>query len=204
MVIKATIIKILFAEIYVNVVFVIRCLFNSVSLTLVKECFIRIVYYDITLSLFSALSHGVGTSQISIKKKIFLKIDCRQNSMTFLHWCSHVLPLAHSLFVTQAVYPVLGKHAHTLTHFPHTFSTITCSPSWLHSSVYDSRCALCLQPDTLKSKIPTTVCLVTHFCHTVRTNIFITFCCYTNQILKQLMRNQAIRANHETAKVIEF
>ena len=31
MVIKATIIKILFAEIYVNVVFVIRCLYSTVS-----------------------------------------------------------------------------------------------------------------------------------------------------------------------------
>ena len=30
-------IKVLFAEIYVNVVFVIRCLYSAVSLTLVKE-----------------------------------------------------------------------------------------------------------------------------------------------------------------------
>ena len=37
MVIKATIIKVLFAEMYVNVVFVLRCLYNAVSLTLVKE-----------------------------------------------------------------------------------------------------------------------------------------------------------------------
>ena len=37
MVIKATIIKILLAEIYVNVVFVIRCLYSAVNLTLVKE-----------------------------------------------------------------------------------------------------------------------------------------------------------------------
>ena len=37
MVIKATIIKVLFAEMYVNVVFVIRCLYSAVSLTLVKE-----------------------------------------------------------------------------------------------------------------------------------------------------------------------
>ena len=35
--IKATIIKVLFAEMYVNVVFVIRCLYSAVSLTLVKE-----------------------------------------------------------------------------------------------------------------------------------------------------------------------
>ena len=34
---KATIIKVLFAEMYVNVVFVIRCLYSAVSLTLVKE-----------------------------------------------------------------------------------------------------------------------------------------------------------------------
>ena len=32
-----TIIKVLFAEMYVNVVFVIRCLYSAVSLTLVKE-----------------------------------------------------------------------------------------------------------------------------------------------------------------------
>ena len=32
MVIKATIIKVLFAEMYVNVVFVIRCLYSAVSL----------------------------------------------------------------------------------------------------------------------------------------------------------------------------
>ena len=45
MVIKATIIKVLFAEMYVNVVFVIRCLYSVVSLTLVKEQhFIRIIY----------------------------------------------------------------------------------------------------------------------------------------------------------------
>ena len=37
MAIKATIIKVLFAEMYVNVVFVIRCLYSAVSLTLVKE-----------------------------------------------------------------------------------------------------------------------------------------------------------------------
>ena len=37
MVIQATIIKVLFAEMYVNVFFVIRCLYSAVSLTLVKE-----------------------------------------------------------------------------------------------------------------------------------------------------------------------
>ena len=46
MVIKATIIKVLFAERYFNVVFVKRCLYSAVSLTLVKEQrFIRIIYY---------------------------------------------------------------------------------------------------------------------------------------------------------------
>ena len=45
MVIKATIIKVLFAEMYVNVVFVIRCLYSAVSLTLAKEQrFTRIIY----------------------------------------------------------------------------------------------------------------------------------------------------------------
>ena len=37
MVIKATIITVLFAEMYVNVFFVIRCLHSAMSLTLVKE-----------------------------------------------------------------------------------------------------------------------------------------------------------------------
>ena len=37
MVIKATIIKVLFAEMYVNVVFVIIFLYSAVCLTLVKE-----------------------------------------------------------------------------------------------------------------------------------------------------------------------
>ena len=37
MVIKATIINVLIAEMYVNVGFVIRCLHSAVSLTLVKE-----------------------------------------------------------------------------------------------------------------------------------------------------------------------
>ena len=37
MLIKATIIKVLFAEVYVNVVFVIRCFYSAVSLTMVKE-----------------------------------------------------------------------------------------------------------------------------------------------------------------------
>ena len=37
MVIKATIIKVFVAEMYINVVFVIRCLYSAVSLTLVKE-----------------------------------------------------------------------------------------------------------------------------------------------------------------------
>ena len=37
MVIQAAIIKVLFAEMYVNVVFVIRCLYSAVSLSLVKE-----------------------------------------------------------------------------------------------------------------------------------------------------------------------
>ena len=37
MVIKATIIEVLFAEMYVNVVFAIRCLYSAVNLTLVKE-----------------------------------------------------------------------------------------------------------------------------------------------------------------------
>ena len=36
-VVKATIIKILFSEMYVNVAFVIRCLYGAVSLTLIKE-----------------------------------------------------------------------------------------------------------------------------------------------------------------------
>ena len=48
MVIKATIIKVLFTKIYVNVAFVIRCLYSAVILTLVKEqSFIRIInhYY---------------------------------------------------------------------------------------------------------------------------------------------------------------
>ena len=44
MVIKATIMKVSFAEMYVNVLFVIRCLYSTVSLTLVKEKrFIRII-----------------------------------------------------------------------------------------------------------------------------------------------------------------
>ena len=47
MVIKATIIIIIiifFAEMYVNLVFVIKCLYSAVSLTLVKEQrFIRII-----------------------------------------------------------------------------------------------------------------------------------------------------------------
>ena len=37
MLIKATIIKVLFAEMYVNVFFVIRGLYSTASLTLVKE-----------------------------------------------------------------------------------------------------------------------------------------------------------------------
>ena len=37
MVTKAAKIKVLFAEMYVNVVFVIRCLYSTLSLTLVKE-----------------------------------------------------------------------------------------------------------------------------------------------------------------------
>ena len=37
MIIKATIIKVLFAEMYVNVVFVMRCLYSAVTLTLAKE-----------------------------------------------------------------------------------------------------------------------------------------------------------------------
>ena len=37
MVIKATIIKVLFAEMYVDVVFVIVCLYSAVKLTLVEE-----------------------------------------------------------------------------------------------------------------------------------------------------------------------
>ena len=46
MVIKATIITVLFAEMYVNVVFVIIRLYSAVSLTLVKEQrFIRIIFY---------------------------------------------------------------------------------------------------------------------------------------------------------------
>ena len=45
-VILATIIKVLFAEMYAKVVFVIRCLYSAVSLTLVKEQhFIKIIYY---------------------------------------------------------------------------------------------------------------------------------------------------------------
>ena len=45
-VITATIIKVLFAEMYVTVVFVIRCLYTAVTLTLVKEQrFIRIIYH---------------------------------------------------------------------------------------------------------------------------------------------------------------
>ena len=37
MVTKATISKVLFAEMYANVVFVIRCLYSAVNLTLGKE-----------------------------------------------------------------------------------------------------------------------------------------------------------------------
>ena len=37
MIIKARIIKVLYAEMYVNVVFVIRCLYSAVSLTVVKQ-----------------------------------------------------------------------------------------------------------------------------------------------------------------------
>ena len=37
MVIKATLVKVLFAEMYVNVVLVIRCLYSAMSLTLVEE-----------------------------------------------------------------------------------------------------------------------------------------------------------------------
>ena len=37
MLIKATLIKVLVAKTYVSVVFVIRCLYSAVSLTLVKE-----------------------------------------------------------------------------------------------------------------------------------------------------------------------
>ena len=44
MVIKATIIKVLFAEMYVNVVFVIRCLYSAVSLTqVIEQRFVRII-----------------------------------------------------------------------------------------------------------------------------------------------------------------
>ena len=56
MVIKATIIKVLLAEMYVNVVVVIRCLYSAVSLTLVKEKrFIRIIFYYCSLSLSLSL-----------------------------------------------------------------------------------------------------------------------------------------------------
>ena len=37
MVIKATVIKVLFAEMYAGMVFVIRCFYSAVSLTLVKD-----------------------------------------------------------------------------------------------------------------------------------------------------------------------
>ena len=46
MVIKATVIKVLFAEMYVNVVFVIRCLYSAVNLTLGKEYY---YYYPVQL-----------------------------------------------------------------------------------------------------------------------------------------------------------
>ena len=36
-IVQKVIIKVLFAEMYVNVVFVIRCLYSAVSLTLIKE-----------------------------------------------------------------------------------------------------------------------------------------------------------------------
>ena len=57
MVIKPTIINVLFAETYVNVVFVISCLYSAVTLTLVKEQrLIRIINIIIniiiTVSLF--------------------------------------------------------------------------------------------------------------------------------------------------------
>ena len=62
MVIKATITKVLFAEMYVNVVFVIISLYSAVSLTLVKEQrFIRIVYYYYYFLLLFIIFHLSST-----------------------------------------------------------------------------------------------------------------------------------------------
>ena len=54
---------VLFAEMYINVVSVIRCLYSAVSLTLVKEQrFIRIIimYYYYYLHLSQSLCHVLG------------------------------------------------------------------------------------------------------------------------------------------------
>ena len=61
MVIKATIIKVLFAEMYFNVVFVIRCLYSVMSLTLVKEQrFIRFIIIIIIIIISQKVGRGFG------------------------------------------------------------------------------------------------------------------------------------------------
>ena len=74
MVIKATIIKVLFAEMYGNVVIVIRCLYSAVSLTLTKggnsphpslRCLLR--YLGI-LCLWSSLQQLFERTVIAIRK----------------------------------------------------------------------------------------------------------------------------------------
>ena len=66
-----TISKIVF-EMYVNVVFVIRCLYNSVSLTLIKEQhFIGILLLFYLLLLFSLLFFP-GTERSSNRKGCWL------------------------------------------------------------------------------------------------------------------------------------
>ena len=56
------ILKVLFVEMHANVVFVISCLYSTVSLTLVREkCFIRIncYYYNINVVFGISCSYSV-------------------------------------------------------------------------------------------------------------------------------------------------
>ena len=96
---------------YVNVVFVIRCLYSTVSLTLVREqCFTRIIYYYNILYMYtcylftSYLLHHNGSVICSISYLLHHYVLFSVQSLTY----SNIMPVESVTYftVTSAVCPL--------------------------------------------------------------------------------------------------
>ena len=105
---------------YVNLVFVIRCLYSAVSLTLVKEQhFIRIIYYyyyykyQLDLQSAGILSTAITTDTVNMQGFVWKFFLCATHKFSFIH--SFTTTCTTIIFAGSIIRSVLLRTSLTLT-----------------------------------------------------------------------------------------